>query len=139
MITDRLSGAFFFLAGLALYFYVIPNFVDHIDYGAIHPATMPSAVAILLSISGAALILKPTDQQPPDAALFLRATMYMAILVGGVVLMARFGFVMIAPPLALVIMLLIGERRPLWIVSGVAVMPFLIWLVIKILLERNLP
>lgn len=139
MITDRLSGAFFFLLGLALYFHVVPNYVDRIDYGAIYPATMPSALAILLAIGGALLILKPTDQRPPDAALVARAALYLAVLVAGVYAMSWFGFVYTAAPLALAIMLLIGERRPRWLVAGVVVMPFLIWLVVKIVLERSLP
>jgi putative tricarboxylic transport membrane protein len=139
MITDRLSGAFFFLVGLALYFHVVPNYVDRIDYGAIYPATMPSALAIVLAIGGALLIVRPTHQRAPDAALLARATLYLAVLAAGVYAMSWLGFVYTAPPLALVIMLLIGERRPLWLMTGVAVMPFLIWLVIKILLDRSLP
>lgn len=137
--TDRLSGAFFFLAGLALYFHVIPNYVDVVDYGAIHPATMPNALAILLSICGAALILRPTAQQPPDLRLMLRAGLYLAVLVAGIAAMSWFHFVYVAPPLALAIMLLIGERRPLWLLTGVAVIPFLIWLVVRVALDRSLP
>jgi len=139
MLTDRLSGAFFFLAGLALYFHVIPNYVDVIDYGAIRPATMPNALAVLLAICGAALVLKPTAQRPPDVGLLLRALLHLLVLVAGVAAMARFHFVYVAPPLALAIMLLIGERRPLWLVTGVAVVPFLIWLVVKVALDRSLP
>lgn len=139
MITDRLSGAFFFLTGLALYFYVIPNFVDQIDYGAIYPDTVPNALSILLAISGAGLILKPSPQQAPDGRLVLRAGLYLGVLVAGIWVMSLVGFEYAAPPLALIIMLLVGERRPVWLFIGVAVIPFLIWLAVSIGLGRNLP
>jgi len=139
MITDRLSGAFFLLLGLALYFYVIPNFVDRIDYGALHPDTVPNALSILLAICGAGLIVKPTAHQPPNAHHLLRAGLFILILVCGVWAMSKFGFEYTAPPLALVIMLLIGERRPAWILTGAVLVPFLIWLAVDIGLDRNLP
>lgn len=139
MITDRLSGAFFFLFGLGLYYYVIPNHVDEIDYGAIHPDTVPNALAILLAICGAGLVIKPTMQKAPNGALMARAGLYLTVLVAGVWATSLFGFLYVAPPLALTIMLMIGERRPFWIAIGVAVVPFLIWLAIDVGLDRNLP
>lgn len=139
MITDRLSGAFFVLFGLALYFYVIPNFVDRIDYGALHPDTVPNALSIVLALCGAGLILKPTAQKPANATHLLRAGLFLALLVIGIWAMSMFGFEYTAPPLALAIMLLIGERRPAWIFIGAVLIPFLIWLAVDIGLDRNLP
>ena len=139
MLTDRLSGAFFFVFGFALYFYVIPNFVDQIDFGAIHPDTVPNALSIVLAISGAGLILRPTGQGAPDFPLLLRSGFYLVVLVSGIALMARFGFVIVGPVLALIIMLMVGERRPAWIGFGVIVIPFLIWLAVDVGLNRTLP
>ncbi len=139
MITDRLSGAFFFLTGLALYFYVIPNYVDRINYGALHPDTVPNAVSVLLAICGAGLIVKPTGQHAPDGALALRAGCFMAVLVGAIWVMSKLGFLYTASPLALVLMVMIGEKRPLWIGIGVVAVPFLIWLAVDIGLDRPLP
>lgn len=139
MLTDRLSGAFFFVFGLALYFYVIPNYVDQIDFGAIHPDTVPKALSIVLAISGAGLILRPTGQGAPDFRLLLRSGTYLAVLVAGIALMARFGFVLVGPVLTLMIMLMVGERRPAWIGFGVIVIPFLIWLAVDVGLNRTLP
>jgi putative tricarboxylic transport membrane protein len=53
--------------------------------------------------------------------------------------MSRFGFVYVAPGLALVVMLFIGERRPVWLLSGIIAAPALIWLIVEQLLERPLP
>ena len=139
MMTDRLSGAFFFLFGLALYFYIVPHYVDRVDYGAIHPDTVPNGLAIVLAICGAALIVRPTNQRPPDAALWMRAALYLGVLVAGITAMASFGFVYTAPVLALLIMLMIGERRPAWIATGVIAVPFLIWLAVDVGLDRSLP
>ena len=57
----------------------------------------------------------------------------------GLVVMSWFGFVYVAPVLALIIMLMIGERRPFWLIAGVAAMPAAIWVLVAVVLERALP
>jgi len=53
--------------------------------------------------------------------------------------MSRFGFVIVSPVLALAIMLLFGERRPIWLALGCVGMPAIIWLLVVQILERPLP
>jgi len=50
-----------------------------------------------------------------------------------------FGFVYVGPALALAIMLMIGERRPIWLVAGFVAMPALIWFLVVQVLGRALP
>ena len=52
--------------------------------------------------------------------------------------MASFGFVLVAPVLAFAIMVLIGERRPGWLVTGALVMPAMIWVFVVQILGRPL-
>ena len=58
---------------------------------------------------------------------------------GGLFAMSRFGFAIVSPFLALAIMLIFGERRPIWLALGGLGMPAVIWLLVVQILERPLP
>lgn len=139
MKADRVSGAFFLLLGLAMYFYVIPNYVEHVDEGNIAPATLPNIISLVLAFCGAVLSLRPTDFQVRSPTLMAKTGLYIAVLVLGIYTMSLFGFEYVAPVLAFAIMWLIGERRPLWLVLGVIAMPTIIWFLVTQLLGRALP
>lgn len=137
--ADRASGAFFVLFGLALYFLVIPAQVEVVEGGNLAPSTMPNILAWVLVICGAILVVKPTDFQTQGMRPFLVTAAYSAVLVLGIYAMSLWGFEFVAPPLALVIMLMIGERRPLWLILGAVIMPLLIWFLVTYPLGRALP
>ena len=139
MNADRVSGAFFMLLGLAMYFYVIPNHVEAVDDGNIPPSTMPNIISLILALSGAVLLLKPTDFQMRDPALMAKTGLYVALLIAGIFAISWFGFEYVAPVLAFAIMWLIGERRPLWLTLGVIIIPAIIWFMVTQLLGRGLP
>lgn len=137
--ADRLSGVFFLLFGLAMYFLVIPNYVEITDEGNLAPNTLPNWISIIITLCGAALILKPTQHETQNLQAFLITGAYVAILVAGIYAMSLFGFVYIAPVLALAIMVMIGERRPLWLIAGAVAMPAIIWFFVIHVLGRVLP
>lgn len=136
---DRYSGLFFASLGLFLYFVVIPYDTEVVDYGWVRPQTVPNAMAWLLTITGILLAIRPDGEAPFDLRRSLRAGLFLAILGFGLYLTGRFGFVVVAPGLALSIMVLIGERRPFWLLLGTAGLPALIWFTVTILLQRPLP
>lgn len=137
--ADRLSGGFFCLFGLAMYFFVIPVYVENAEGGSLAPNTLPNIVSIIIAISGLLLAIKPTKQQMRDPRKMAITGIYVLLLVAGIYGMSIYGFEYVAPVLALAIMWIIGERRPLWLVSGVVIMPALIWFVVTQLLGRALP
>lgn len=137
--ADRLSGAFFLLFGLAMYFLVIPVYVENVDGGSLSPKTMPAIISIIIAVCGGLLVLKPTRHQIPDARFFGLAGAYAILLAVGIYAMSWFGFEYIAPILALAIMVMIGERRPVWLLLGAVGMPVAIWFLVTQLLERALP
>lgn len=137
--ADRASGAFFLLFGLALYFLVIPAQTEVVDGGNLAPSTMPNILSWVLVICGAVMVVKPTDFQTQGVRPFLITAAYSAVLVIGVYTMSLWGFEVVAAPLALVIMLMIGERRPLWLILGTVIMPLLIWFLVTYPLGRALP
>ena len=137
--ADRLSGAFFLLFGLAMVFIVIPTYVEDAQGGNLSPKTMPTIIAWVITACGGLLAVKPTTHTTPDARFFAQAAAYVTVLGGAIYAMSLVGFIYVAPVLALVIMLLIGERRPLWLGMGVVLMPAAIWFLVTQLLERALP
>lgn len=137
--ADRFSGAFFCLFGLAMYFVIIPVYVETAEGGSLAPNTLPNIISIIIAISGGFLVIKPTKHQLRDPRKMALTGVYVSLLVAGIYGMSQVGFEYVAPVLALAIMWFIGERRPVWLISGVVVMPALIWFVVTQLLGRALP
>lgn len=137
--ADRISGAFFLLFGLAMYFFVNPNYIETVDGGNIAPESLPNAVSLVIAISGGLLIFKPTSQQVRDLQSMAKTSLYVVLLVVGIYAMSWFGFEFVAPVMALAIMWFMGERRLLWLVLGTVAMPALIWFLVTHALGRALP
>lgn len=137
--ADRISGIFFLLFGLAMYFYVNPNYIETTDSGNISPNTVPNIVSIVIAICGTFLAIKPTNHRTRNPQSMAITGFYVVILATGLYAMSWVGFVYVAPVLALVIMWAIGERRPLWLGLGVVAMPAIIWFLVTQVLGRALP
>lgn len=136
---DRVTGLAVLLLGLLLYFVVIPTYVASVSSGWVLPATIPNAVAVVLIVCGGLLMLKPTSHRSQGKRELAFAGLYYALFAAGLVLMSYTGFVYAAPLLALAIMLLTGERRPVWLGLGTIVMPAMIWFLVAHVLQRALP
>ncbi|MFH2132113.1 MAG: tripartite tricarboxylate transporter TctB family protein [bacterium] len=139
MNLNRFSGLVVVVAGAFLFFWVIPNYTEPADVGWLKPATLPNITAIIIIITGATHFVFPTGKATFDALFSLRVGLFFAIGVIGLFLMDLIGFTIAAPLLVLTLMLIIGERRPLWLVSGVVLLPASIWLCVDYLLHRPLP
>ncbi len=138
-IGDRISGTFFLVLGLTMYLFVNPNYIESVNGGNISPNTFPNILSIIIAVCGTMLLFKPTTQQAPDLRSVAITSMYVLLLVVGLYAMSKFGFEYVAPVLAFVIMIAIGERRLHWLLLGIVGMPVLIWLLVTIVLGRALP
>jgi putative tricarboxylic transport membrane protein len=137
--ADRASGLFFLTAGVSLYAAIIPAFVEQAEGGWLQPDTVPNAVSIVLAFCGAVLVVKPASHGGPNARELARAALYFTLLAAGLAAISLAGFLYAAPVLALAVMLCLGERRPIWLLTGSAVMPAAIWYLVAQVLERALP
>ena len=137
--ADRASGAFFLLLGLVTYFLVVPNFVETVEGGILAPASMPNAISLIIAFCGGLLILKPSPHSLPARHFFTAAGTYAVVLAAALFPMAVFGFEFVAPLLALLLMLMAGERRLLWLAVGAVAVPGAIWFFVSQLLDRALP
>lgn len=139
MLLNRISGALIAAFGAALLLLVIPHQVEVVDYGWVRPETVPNVIAVGLVLLGLAQVVVAkgkTELQPGPA---VKAFAYLGFTALAIWAMGRFGFVVIAPAMMLVLMLWIGERRPLWLGIGTLVVPGVIWGTVTVLLDRTLP
>ncbi len=136
--TDRIAGLIVATLGLVLVFAVFPIGIEDIDDGSIRPDTLPNAIAGFLVVCGILLALQPGEQAARNPRESMMVLLYIAVMALGLFAMSRFGFVIVSPLLALAIMLLFGERRPIWLALGCVGMPAVIWLLVVQILERPL-
>lgn len=139
MTLNRLSGLLTALLGLALICWLIPNYTETADSGWLRPATLPNIAAFIIVLSGGLHFLFPNGQAELDPVVMGRVLLFLGIGLLAIWLMHRVGFVVAAPVLMLLLMLLIGERRPGWLAIGIIVLPGLTWFCVDFLLSRPLP
>ncbi|WP_233270312.1 tripartite tricarboxylate transporter TctB family protein [Chachezhania sediminis] len=138
--AGRLVGlAVLCLAGL-LWFGLIPAQIEFYDQGFMRPQTLPLICAGGIGICGALLVLFPGGQMGrSDPREVLRGAGVLALCSLAVWAMGYWGFLIVAPVLALILALGLGERRLFWLAIATLALPLAIWLVVEPLLGRALP
>jgi len=136
---NRMSGLFFALSGALLILWLTPNYTETSDFGWLKPATLPNILSVIMILAGLLQTFAPTGKAELDWPLTLRFSLIFALCLLALLLMKYFSFILVAPTLALVITLLIGERRPLWMFVGIILMPTTLWALVVFVLERSLP
>ncbi len=139
MTLNRLSGIVTAIAGAVLLFWIIPAQTEVLDSGWLNPTTLPRITATIIMFAGIIHVLFPAGTAEFDIKFSLRMGMFFIVTVAGIYLMSVIGFIIAAPLLVLVIMLMIGERRPLWLAMGIILLPALIWFCVDFLLDKPLP
>ena len=138
MKLNRMSGLAAAAFGIILLFWIIPRHTEPVDYGWLRPATLPNVTAIVIIISGIIHALFPSGKAELDVQPAIRAGLFFGISLVGLFAMHHLGFLIAAPLLAMVHMLMVGERRPIWLFAGVVMIPLGIWSSIELLLKRPL-
>ena len=139
MMLNRISGVVVAALGLLLLIWVIPAQTEPVDSGWLRPSTMPRLLAIVIALSGVFQVIFPAGQAECNPGMLLKIGFFFCLCLAALYLMGRFGFVYTAPALAMVIMALIGERRPVWLISGILIVPAVIWVLVTQVLNRPLP
>ena len=100
---------------------------------------MPNICALLLIIFGIVQFIFPKGKVVLEFEQILWSCVFVSAAFIAVFGFHKFGFIYTAPIFAVSIMLLIGEKRILWLLLGVFLIPFLILLIVEQLLGRLLP
>ncbi len=136
---NRMSGLFFALVGVLLLAWLTPHYTETTDFGWLKPATLPNILSVIMIIGGLIQTFLPTGRTELDGALTLRTAGLLALCLIALLLMKYLGFIIVAPTLAFVVMMIIGERRPLWMFIGILLVPTSLWAIVVLVLERSLP
>lgn len=139
MTHDKIAGLCTILLGAILLFWLTPAATETVDYGWMRPNTLPNILAWMMIIAGVGLALLPSEPSAPSFMLIGKGASYFLVIVMGLFAMSHFGYLVVAPLLALAVMLLLGERRLFWLLTGSALVPTAIWLFVEVLLSRPLP
>lgn len=140
MTLHRLSGVFFVIFAAAMIWGVIPVQTETVyPDGSIPPEVLPMFYAAMIGLFGAALACQHEEARALDLRQAAKTAVFFLLAMAGVLAMKHFGFLLAAPALALVLLWLVGERRPLWLALGGFAGPLLIWTVFEVLLGRLLP
>ncbi len=139
MLANKITTISLIILSVLLYVYIIPNQIEPpIFDGWTTPATLPNIIVIGIMLM--ALIQFFNTNSPPDFdKKVLVKSLSLAVLgIFFVGLMGHIGFLWVAPVLSVGIMVLIGERRPLWLILGGGI-PIILWAGVVMGLGRTLP
>ena len=139
MTSNRISGLVVAVFGVILLFWIIPRHTETVANAWLRPATLPIITAVIVIIASIVHLIFPAGKAEFDLPLALRAGLFLVISLMGLFLMHLVGFLIAAPLLVMVLMLLVGERRPLWLIAGVVLIPLAMWSSIEMLLNQTLP
>lgn len=138
MTLNRISGIVVAVFGFFLLFWLIPRHTEPVAYGWLRPATLPIITTSVLILASIVHVAFPAGTAEFDIRSALRAGLFFAVSLAGLYLMHSVGFIIAAPLMVATLMLLIGERRPLWLATGIALVPLALWSIIVLLLNRSL-
>jgi len=138
MNIDRFSGAFIALVGLMLLYVLIPLGVEDIYAIGLTPKTFPVCLSWLLVIAGCLQCILSNKSTIVIPRGLSRVAFLCGVLGVTIYIATLTRFILIAPFLALILMYFMNERRPVWLAIGVVIAPLVIWLVVGVLLGREL-
>lgn len=138
MNIERLVTLAIILGGLLFLLQVIPAEVETVDYGRMGPQTLPKIVTIIIILAACIQFFTEQTSIRFEPLIVLRTAIFIGLIILSVYLMTLLGFEYVAPPLALIVMVMIGERRWYWLVGGALVVPIGCWLIVEKVLGRLL-
>lgn len=142
MTSDRVLGGFAVLFGVFLLLYGIPANVKMVSGIFVYPnpALFPQIAAVLMIALGVMQMVFTKSRA--DVPTLRRVLLFLAV--AGATLLAMvgirtFGYLPVAVALMVLVCLITGERRPVWLLTVIVGMPVGIWLLFEHVLSRPLP
>lgn len=144
--VDLWAGVVITFAGLIATFYLIPNYVSAgFGYG-LSPRFFPYTCSVAITALGAILVFTRitssgvTDAMSPLSVKAAGRLLLVAVLLAaGLLVMTIWGYLPGAMLMMAAFMVLMGERRPHWIIPTAVGWPIVLWLLFEKLLETPLP
>lgn len=141
IIKERILGLFSVFFGALLLAFLIPTYVsgDATDIG--DPTLFPRIAGWLFVFLGGLQVIfaAPSKETLPSKREISRLILFMGAMLIGTALLPIVGFIPYAMGLMAVVLVLVFERRPLWILLTVIFVPIGTWLLFEQVLQRPLP
>lgn len=139
MKIERYLGIATMLFGFVVIAFIIPSQVEQVESIGMEPKTFPSILAWGLVFFGIIqLLFSRADDAKVDKKILLRVFVLCGILALFVYASTYVRFIYLAPVLAIVLMRMMGEKRLFWLGLGAVGTPLTIWLLIGVVLGRQL-
>lgn len=142
MTTDRILGGIAVLFGGFLLLWGIPANVKTVPGIFVYPnpALFPQIAAVLMIALGAMQMV--FTKTKADVPTLRKVLLFLAV--AGATLLAMlgirvFGYLPVAFALMILVCVITGERRPVWLATVIVGLPIGIWLLFEQVLDRPLP
>lgn len=140
MTLDRTLGGAVALGGAFLLVYLIPNFVEGEATGVRDPSLFPRIAGSMLLVLGVLqVVFARAGGDVPSWRELARLALLIALMSAATFVMPIIGFMPSMMLLMAAAILVVFERRPLWIVVTVCGLPAFAWFVFEEVLKRPLP
>lgn len=140
MRAERIAGGLAVLFGVFLLLVLTPWQVKSYGGGMSDPTLFPDIAATLLVLLGALQIaVPPPAEAPADRRELGRAAAVVALTGASLAVMHGLGYLPAGFLLMAGLLLLMRERRVLWLVAATLGLPLAIWALFVVVLERPLP
>lgn len=137
---ERVLGTLVTLFGIWLLLIGIPINVIELGDEVPSPRLFPQIGAWIFVVGGFAQILfVKGNTRLPELRQFARYVLVSCLLLLMVLLMENFGYIVGAMALMAALMVVVFERRLLWVSIAVIAVPITVWLLFEKVLERPLP
>jgi len=141
IIKERILGLLSVLFGALLLAYLIPTYVSGEATETGDPTLFPRIAGGLFVLLGGLQVIfaTPSQEAPPSKREISRLILFMGAMIIGTALLPIVGFIPYAMGLMAVVLVMVFERRPLWILLTVFCVPIGTWLLFEQVLQRPLP
>ena len=138
--ADRIGGGIVVLFGGFLLLYAIPANVRMIDGVMPYPAMFPQIAAwMFIGLGLIQMLFVKTEADFPSGIQFLAFLGVIFLTLIAVLFVEQLGYLPVMTALMIAVVLLVQERRPLWIAVMIVGFPIGIWLLFEQVLQRQLP
>ncbi|MBL4813272.1 MAG: tripartite tricarboxylate transporter TctB family protein [Rhodobacteraceae bacterium] len=140
MLVNRIVGIVSAGFGAFLLLFAIPAYVTNSGTLFLNPALFPIIAAwMLVGLGLLQAVMAGLDPALPSRTEVMRFVLIVALTVAAALGLERFGYLATSFALMTAVIYMIHERRLLWAVITIAMVPTGIWLFFDVLLERPLP
>jgi len=138
--TERILGGIAIAFGGLLLFEIIPDNARSIEGLIVDPSTFPNMAAFLIAGLGIIQIVASKQRMPlPTAREFWRVLMIAALTAVAVLALGEVGYLATMFVFMALIIVIVHERRPVWMATVIVGMPVVVWAFFEVLLKRPLP